>query len=184
MTENDTLTQSQLPTYGQLLVKHGGDLTGVNIRPNTSHPAEIIFEPTATGAKSLTVYTTDHRALLAFIASKEHTERIHTTVALYSQAQDMIAAELGTPKQGEASEEEAEASIAKLEETIAMLKRSIRVKNPNAKNERARRSRAYSIACLARDADTFIQNGAAPIRALKKKTNDGATEAELDLEGE
>jgi len=83
-----------VPTFQQILDKTGGNIDGVDITPNTIHPAEIVFEPAHDGAKHLSVRDAQHKPLMAFVACREHIGLYHSTIALYPCLHDLIKQEL------------------------------------------------------------------------------------------
>ena len=152
-------------TFQQILDKKGCNIDGVDIAPNTLHPAEIVFEPAHEGAKFLSVRDSQHRPLMTFVACREHIGLIHTTVALHPCLYDLLNKELPPEDAKTATVEEAERALKQLEDTIGWLRFNLYVK----KEESATHERRHTIMRVAQSVNLSINEIAETMKMKSRK---------------
>jgi hypothetical protein len=174
----DTVTE-EIPallypkTFDQLLKTVGDDISNKDISPYRRIPGEIIFEPLRAGVR-VTARDEAHRVLWGFVSSKETLGQPHVLVGVYDIFKSAIAEELKkvglTESSGGDPIKEAEAALAKLEGTVASLRKTIQVK----KVSDATLKRARLIASIASEADDLINLQSAELKGRKARTESDA----------
>lgn len=150
-------------TFDQQLQLMGDDVVNQDVWPNRRIAGEIVFEPLGNGVR-VTARDEAHRVLWGFVSSKETLNQAHCLVGVYDTFRNLIAEELQTRGLATPAEvdpiKEAETAIARLENTIDSLKKSIQVK----KVSEATIERARAVARIASEADQQITLFAANLK--------------------
>ncbi len=151
-------------TFEQQLDLLGESILTNDISPNKRIPGEIIFEPLGAGVR-VTARDNKHRLLWGYVASAQMLDQIHCLVAVYDTLQELVRNEIveTSPLASDNKEDPivvANATLSRIEDTIAKLRESLRVK----KVSDATRQRARVIARVLSDADRSISLATADLR--------------------
>ena len=157
------------PTFQQILDKTGDNIDGADIKPNTLHPAEIVFEPAHEGAKFLSVRDAQHKPLMAFVVCREHIGLIHSTVALYPSLYELLKKEIPPEGKGTATIEETEKALNELEKAIVWLRENLYV----VQEKQATAERRNDILNLAQSIELTINEIAATLEMKPKENENG-----------
>lgn len=141
---------SALPTFDQIVQRHGGDIAGVDVAPNYRQDAELVIEPVA-GGQCVSFRDADHQSLLTFIAGRGGGSSLTTQAAVMGALRDTIRArQKNASAAPEAGKDDAIAAIEAFKTDVLdkILKDSVEKKTES----RATRIRAAAVIDALADA--------------------------------
>lgn len=153
-----------LPTFDQIVQKHGGNIEGVDVAPNYRRDAELVIEP-ITGGQCVSFRDSNHQSLLTFIAGRGSGSAMTVQAAVLSGLRDIIRTRRKNNDNAVREEDKDKALKA-----IDAFKRDVLdkvAKDVNTKTEsRAARIRAAAVIDALIDARKLLNNRLLAARAV------------------
>ena len=153
-----------LPTFDQIVQRHGGIGDDMDVSPNYRQAAELVIEPIA-GGQNVSVRDANHETLLAFIAGRSGSSSMTTQAAVMGALREIIRARQDGSADA-AREEPKDAALQAIEAFKTDVLDKIAKKSVDTKDEKtATRIRAAALIDALIDARKLITDRLLAARA-------------------
>jgi hypothetical protein len=153
-----------LPTFDQIVQRHGGDVRGVDVSPNYRQDAELVVEPIS-GGLCVSVRDVNHQTLLSFIAGRSGTSAMTAQAAVLAGLRELIRARQ-SGADASAREEPRDAALAAVEAFKAdVLDKIVKASVDTKAESRATRVRSAAVIDALNDARKLLSDRLLAARA-------------------